>query len=158
MKCSLLLTFWIHQDNLLKSWGLDFLDGRHHSPPLSPVPWLSLIRLTYLCVKLFRKKHLTPKVHFTFFFLKKKKKNLETSFVFSSLERGSGVLNGPMRAITNVCRAVYRNTLLLCWMLTMTIRDVTPGTTLLVSLLYCTLLLWRHCSNHICFDLAEDGG
>lgn len=34
-------------------------------PPPTPIPFLSLICRTYLCVKLFRKKHLTSKAHFT---------------------------------------------------------------------------------------------
>lgn len=56
-------------------------------------------------------------------------------------ERGEGVLNGLLRAITNICWAVSRNTLLTLphWILTVTVWGVTPGTTLIDSLLYCHL-------------------
>lgn len=56
-------------------------------------PHFLLLRIcwTYLCVKLFRKKNLTSKAPFTSFVFFKK--NLKTSFVFPSLERGNGVLS-----------------------------------------------------------------
>lgn len=65
-------------------------------PPLIPqAPGfdLAMMCLTLRCVELFREKPVESKAHFAPSFFFKKKKNSETSFVFSSLAGGNSVLS-----------------------------------------------------------------